>query len=448
MAKTTDRDDKNIQEIIEGLSRAAHGDLASKIKLTSKDPDLVAIANGVNELIKAMRAVADSARDSYIQLEQINRKLKRIFDASNDIILQVNRYGTCIDINRSVEKLLGYKPDDIKGKHFAKTGAIPEKHIPKLLHSFKTAVEKGEVREVMEIELQAKNGNPVYVEAGTRIIGNGDEVEGAVVVLRDIGPRREAERALREHKDRLHSVITSLEDLTFVLDPDLRFVEYHRPPRHPDPALYAKPAEILGKPLKSVFPGHIAREYEKVIRTCLRKKASQHFELPWRMPGASFWFSLSVSPLLDAAGNVAGVTVVARDTTTQKKMEKTLTESEKKYRKIFDNSPQGFMVLDPEGHIVDINKKLCAWLGYERAEMIGKDHVLYPFLTKSGKVLAMKKFFQRLSGKVVPPYDLEFVTKRGEIFLGEVLAMQLRDEKGAIQQILVMITDVTNRPKS
>ena len=56
----------------------------------------------------------------------------------------------------------------------------------------------------------------------------------------------------------------------------------------------------------------------------------------------------------------------------------------------------------------------------------------------------MKKFFQRLLGKDLPAYELEFVTKNGEKFLGEVLAMQIWDEQGKIAQILVMISDITN----
>jgi len=101
-------------------------------------------------------------------------------------------------------------------------------------------------------------------------------------------------------------------------------------------------------------------------------------------------------------------------------------------------------LLDTEGHILDVNKKICNWLGYKPEEIIGKDHILYPFLTKKGKITAMRKFMQRLTGKVLPAYELEFITKTGEAFLGEVLAMQIHDEKGKIVQILVMITPVKN----
>jgi len=127
------------------------------------------------------------------------------------------------------------------------------------------------------------------------------------------------------------------------------------------------------------------------------------------------------------------------------KTEKALEDSEKKYRNIFENSPQGFILLDTDGRIIDLNKKICDWLGYKPEEILGKDHMLYPFLTKAGKITAMRKFVQRLTGKTIPAYELEFVTKDGEIFVGEVSVMQIRDDNDKVIQFLTMITDITSR---
>lgn len=445
MEKMKDRENKELQEIINGLARAANGDFSTKIKLSGSNTDLVAIAKGFNEMISEIRHAADDTRDSCNELEQVTKKLKRIFEASNDIILQVNKYGTLVDINKSIEDILGFKADDLIGKHFAKSGAIPAEEIPKLAKSFRDAITMGKATDVTELELNAKDGSIVCMEASTKLIKSDEEIEGAVVALRDITRRRRAEEAVREHEERLRSIITSMEDFIFILDMDLRFVEYYQSPEHPDPDIYAKTEEYIGKSLRDVFPRRVAQDFEKVIRACIKTNNSQQLDYPWELPGATLWFSARVSPLLDINGNTTGVTIVARDITLRMKMGKALEESEMKYRKIFENSPQGFILLDTEGHIIDVNKKICDWLGYEPDEMIGKDHILYPFLTKSGKVTAMKKFFQRLLGKVVPAYELEFVTKNGEKFLGEVLAMQIWDEHGKIAQILVMISDITNR---
>jgi len=442
------REDKNIQEIIDGLTRAAGGDLASRIRLTGKDPDLADIVQAANDLINAARTIAEDARDSQAQQEQMNRKLRRIFDAASDVILLVNKYGTCIEVNRRVEKILGYKPDDLKGKHFAKAGVIPEKDVPRLVDVFQKTMEKGEVDETVELELRSKNGNPVFAEAGTRIIWNGDEVLGAVVVLRDISRRRKSQLTECERRERLQAIISSMEDLVFAVDSDLQVTDYYPPEGSPNASLYTPPGEFTGKSMKNFLPAHLVRELERVIRSVMKKKVKQYYYFPWHILGAAMWFSAEVSPLRDPGGGVKGASVVVRDNTDQVNIEKTLEASERKYRKIFENSPQGFMVLDTEGHIVDVNRKLCEWLGYKAEEMIGKDHILYPFLTKAGKILAIKKFFQRLSGKDVPAYNLEFVTKGGEIFIGEVRAMQLRDDQGKILQILVMITDVAGETQT
>lgn len=103
------------------------------------------------------------------------------------------------------------------------------------------------------------------------------------------------------------------------------------------------------------------------------------------------------------------------------------------------------IIIDAEGRIVDVNKKLCEWLGYKRAEMVGKDHLMYPFLTKSGKIMAMRKFIQRLSGKFVQPYEIEFIAKDGTIYICEIDARPIKDEKRNIILLVVMVTDVTKR---
>ena len=440
-----EQQNKDLEAIIKGLESASQGDFSTRIKLSGDNKELAAIASSFNEMISKLRDAADDVRADRDNLEMVTRKLKRIFEASNDIILQVNKYGTFVDINRSVEDVLGYKPDDLIGKHFAKSGAIPTKEITKLTKSFKEAISSGQATNVIELELIAKDGTPVLMEASTKLIRHDDDVAGAVVVLHDVTRRSRDAKALHEQDERLRSIITSMEDFIFILDKDLQFVDYYQSAEHPDPTMYTKPEEYIGKSIKDVFPKQVAQDFEKAIRYCIKTQQSQQLDYPWDILGAKLWFSARISPLLDIDGKTSGVTVVVRDITLRIKTEKALEESEKKYRKIFENSPQGFILLDTEGHIIDVNKKICDWLGYRADEMIGKDHMLYPFLTKAGKVTAMKKFFQRLLGKVLPAYELEFITKKGEKFLGEVLAMQIRDDQGNIVQILAMITDITRR---
>jgi formate hydrogenlyase transcriptional activator len=81
---------------------------------------------------------------------------------------------------------------------------------------------------------------------------------------------------------------------------------------------------------------------------------------------------LSVSPLhlTDMPGAVCAVMV---DITEHKKMEEALKISETRYRRLFEASQDGILILDAEtGQIVDVNPFLLEMLGYSHEELLGK----------------------------------------------------------------------------
>lgn len=445
--KIISRNKSDLQKILDGLARATAGDLTQRIQVSGADPDLTAIALSLNDLLKRVRNTADESREEQKQLEVRAKKLAMIYEKNPDIVLLVNKYGTIVDINCRVKKVLGYDPEDLKGKHFAKVEGIPDDVRSDLVAAFKDATGDGPVQVHRDVQIWTKNGNMRTMEVGTALIHNdvSDEIEGAVVVLRDVTIRRQMEAGFRDQLKQLHLVLSSMEELVFILDKDLRFTAYFQASDLPTPSALTMPEDYLGKTIRDVFPKEVAQDLDKAVRACLKTQKSQKIDYSWHSLGAEFWFNARIAALTDDEGDVSSVIVVIREITRRKQMEQALEASEKKYRKIFENSPQGFILLDTEGRVIDVNKRICDWLGYKREELLGRDHVRYPFLTRSGKVTAMKKFFQRLTGKVVPAYDLEFVTKSGEVILGEVLAMQIRDDEGRITQVLVMITDVSDR---
>ncbi|MCC7559458.1 MAG: PAS domain S-box protein [Methanobacterium sp.] len=57
----------------------------------------------------------------------------------------------------------------------------------------------------------------------------------------------------------------------------------------------------------------------------------------------------------------------------KKRAEERLARSEKKYRALFELSPDYMMVLDPDGHVLDINHRLEEDSGISREDFVGKD---------------------------------------------------------------------------
>lgn len=125
--------------------------------------------------------------------------------------------------------------------------------------------------------------------------------------------------------------------------------------------------------------------------------------------------------------------------------EQRLLAAEERYEKIFRLSPQAIALLDKNGVFLDVNERLYDWLGFRSDEILGKSLLEVPIFTVDEKIKAKNKLLQRLAGKEVPPYELEFITKNQEKRIGLVQGASIKDEWGNITQSLVMITDITNK---
>ncbi len=79
------------------------------------------------------------------------------------------------------------------------------------------------------------------------------------------------------------------------------------------------------------------------------------------------------------------------DITYRRHIEAQLAESERNYRTIFEESPNGIVILGPKGEVRNVNGRLHDWLGYSRDEVIGKNLLTLPFLPWRSKLRAMRK---------------------------------------------------------
>ena len=118
-----------------------------------------------------------------------------------------------------------------------------------------------------------------------------------------------------------------------------------------------------------------------------------------------------------------------------------------RYKQVFDLSPEGIVIFDKKGKIIDANNRLYDWLKYRPGDIKGKSLLRLPFISKKGKLVVAKKFASRMLGKNIAPYEIEFVAKDGKILIGLIRAMPIRDNRGKIVGDMVMVTEVTKEIK-
>jgi PAS domain S-box-containing protein len=130
------------------------------------------------------------------------------------------------------------------------------------------------------------------------------------------------------------------------------------------------------------------------------------------------------------------------DITHQKELMNSYTESEEKYRTIFEASPLGIGISNFEGNIMAANKKLQNLLGYTEEELQNLNaRSTYADIHERQKILNILK----KSGKV-NNYEVKLKKKDGTVFLSSLNIEAL--EMGKNKVFLTNIEDITERKEA
>ncbi len=85
------------------------------------------------------------------------------------------------------------------------------------------------------------------------------------------------------------------------------------------------------------------------------------------------WVEDQTSVVRDDAGIKTHNQGILIDITERKLAEEKLRKSEEKFRRIVETAAEGFLLMDEDLKIVDLNDTYCRMLGYSREELLGSD---------------------------------------------------------------------------
>ena len=166
--------------------------------------------------------------------------------------------------------------------------------------------------------------------------------------------------------------------------------------------------------------------------------------------GTRITVSLTVSPIVDAAGHRTGFLGVATDVTERRRTEKALEQqglqlraSEERYRAVAEGLGEGLIITDLEDHVLDVNPRLLELTGFSREELIGQT-ALERLLPPEMHGLFKERNRERANGKA-ERYTTEFLRRDGSRFWTLVTASPLRDAAGQTIGTIGAVTDMTER---
>ena len=160
------------------------------------------------------------------------------------------------------------------------------------------------------------------------------------------------------------------------------------------------------------------------------------------------WFGEKLNPELNGDGDVTGFMGVARDITEQKRAQQKLHESEKKFRELWEASPDALITVDKKGIIIECNRQVENILGYNCDDLKGeKLEKLVPNDSKKRHKTHRKDFFKTDETRAMGEgLKLSALHKSGELVPVEISLSHHNFDDGKV--VLAAIRDVTERRKA
>lgn len=125
--------------------------------------------------------------------------------------------------------------------------------------------------------------------------------------------------------------------------------------------------------------------------------------------------------------------------------EREVQKREEKYRRIVETAGEGFLLMDQNFIINDVNEAYCKMTGFSRSEIIGKTPFDFSKEHLKAYFLADKNVN---SGEDYRRFEDTIVSKDGRHIPTFVHGSMLRDDSGAIIGNMAFVTDMTEHKKS
>ena len=269
-------------------------------------------------------------------------------------------------------------------------------------------------------------------------------LNGFLLQVQDITNRKQTEEELRKERLLLRTVIDNIPDSIYCKDTsfrktlsnksDLRYMGVN------------SESEILGKTDFDLYSKEHAEKSFAVDQTVINsgKSILNTEELLLDENGQKQWLLTSKLPMKDEKGDIIGIVGIGRNITERRRNEEALTESERRYRTVLEQSLEAIYLYDLKTRMVlEANPAFCDLLGYSVEEV--KTLTLYDIVANDK--FSIDTFMQKLSSTGgMPLGERIWRRKDGSDVQVEVTANKI--ELGGREILFFVGRDITDRKKA
>ncbi|WP_136515985.1 PAS domain S-box protein [Geomonas edaphica] len=361
-------------------------------------------------------------------------------DIAGVMFAAIDRSGTIILINRKGGQILGWAEDELLGRNWFDV-CLPPAVVGVVKEVFAKQM-AGEIEAVEFFEnaiLTSSGAERVIAFHNTLLHDDDGVISGVLFSGEDITERKQAEASLEKAANEWRAAMDASMDAIYLLDPQRRLMranrEFYR-------MVGSTPEACAGRHISEIlhpgFDGHcaqcVAEESLQDAVTVLEEGDPENY---YRHP-----VQVTLRVVRDVAGAPLSLVVTRHDLTADRETQRTLRESEERYRQLVELS-QDIIFIKVDDRIAFINDAGVRMLGAGSVDEILSREVL-DFIHPASRELFLAEL-ERASRHVgqLPVIELDFLRLDGETFCGEATTTSIMHHgKPAVH---FFVRDITNR---
>jgi PAS domain S-box-containing protein len=400
------------------------------------------------------------ARQDEAHLHRTERQLATTLRSIGDAVIATDVTGMIQFMNPIAEQLTGWDEQNARGLPVAQVFKIIGEETRRSVESpAKQVLQDGKTVKANHTILIAKDGTErAIADSGAPIIGDTGQLEGMVLVFRDVSEARRAERTLLMRDTELQ-----------IINEYARFPVAHCDTRHHylfvnkayAERLGLRPEDCVGKHIRDIAGEPAYQSVRQYIEEALAGRVAEfEAEIPYSGNCGSRWMRCIYAPVVDQEGKVGSFVAAVIDITEKKHAERELqrllqaVEAEKERLSLVLRSINDEVwFVDSQGQITLVNASALQEFEHANAPGVEVGDLVRNLLIlrADGSVRPSHEtpLSRALAGEVIVGEEEIVQTPRaGELRHREVYATPVRDHGGQIVGAVAVVRDITQHKRA
>ena len=306
------------------------------------------------------------------EIEEKQSFMDGVFQSSNSLVAIKSTKGKYLFVNRQWEKATGIKSEETIGR--TDFDLFPPETARQFVDNDQQALDKDCIIETEEILIdELSETNRFFLTNKFPIKNNSGETKGLCFIAFEITDRKKVEKELLETNLRLQNLVNS--QTNYVVRVNMEgLLTYANPKYIQEFGWLHNDGDVIGSPALTSIQNYHHQKTREIVELCI-KNPGTIYKVELDKPSINGGIQTTLWEfvcLTDKDGNPTEVQSLGFDITNEKEVTKRLIQSENKYKTLFEDSPQGYLILK-DNIFIECNAAAINIIGYDnKEELLGK----------------------------------------------------------------------------